>query len=227
MRATDGREIRVRNIIWDVDGTLFDTYPAIAGAFRAALRDLDADASLDRITALARESLATCAATLARSAGLDRNAFEDAFLRHYEAIPADAQPPFAGAREVCERICWLDGDNVIVTHRGARQTAALLAAAGLDAYISGCITASDGFPRKPDPAAFRAILERHDLDPAETLAIGDRTIDIEAGRAAGVLTACFAPPETTGGTARDPGAGIAADLLVTDLRELAAALVRW
>jgi phosphoglycolate phosphatase-like HAD superfamily hydrolase len=28
-----------RNIIWDVDGTLFDTYPAIARAFKAALMD--------------------------------------------------------------------------------------------------------------------------------------------------------------------------------------------
>jgi phosphoglycolate phosphatase-like HAD superfamily hydrolase len=36
-----------RNIIWDVDGTLFDTYPAIAKAFQVALNDLGKDASLD------------------------------------------------------------------------------------------------------------------------------------------------------------------------------------
>jgi phosphoglycolate phosphatase-like HAD superfamily hydrolase len=32
-----------RNIIWDVDGTLFDTYPAIARAFQTALNDLGSD----------------------------------------------------------------------------------------------------------------------------------------------------------------------------------------
>lgn len=225
MRTADGRELRVRNIIWDIDGTLFDTYPAIAGAFRAALRELGADASPERITGLARESLGTCATTLARSAGLDRSALENAFLRHYEAIPPDEQPPFDGAREVCERICWLDGDNVIVTHRGARGTTKLLEAAGLEPYITGCITASDGFPRKPDPAAFFAVMARHDLDPAETLAIGDRPIDVEAGRAAGVITAFFAPQRATGVEASEPGAS-GADVVVTDLRALAAALVR-
>ena len=222
MRAADGRELRVRNIIWDVDGTLFDTYPAIAGAFRTALRELGADASLERITALARESLGTCVTTLARSAGLDRDAFEDAFLRHYGAIPAEAQPPFDGARELCERICWLDGENVIVTHRGEIGTAKLLRAAGLEPYITGCITASDGFARKPDPAAFLAILARHDLEPAETLAIGDRAIDVEAGRAANVLTALFAPP----GVAPEARAALDADIVVSHLRQLVAALVR-
>lgn len=221
MRARDGRELRVRNMIWDVDGTLFDTYPAIAGAFRAALLELGADATPERITDLARESLGTCATVLARSAGLEREDLEDAFLRHYEAIPPDEQPPFDGAREVCERVCWLDGENVIVTHRGAHGTQKLLEAAGIAPYIAGCITASDGFPRKPDPAAFLAIMARHDLDPAVTLAIGDRPIDVEAGRAAGVLTALFAPH----GVAPEPRT-TEADLIVTDLRQLAAALVR-
>jgi phosphoglycolate phosphatase-like HAD superfamily hydrolase len=58
----------IRNIIWDVDGTLFDTYPAIAQAFKAALNDLGADASLDWIEGLARKSLGRCASTLAGSA---------------------------------------------------------------------------------------------------------------------------------------------------------------
>ena len=38
-----------RNIIWDVDGTLFDTYPAIAQAIKAALHELGKDASLNNI----------------------------------------------------------------------------------------------------------------------------------------------------------------------------------
>ena len=48
-----------RNIIWDVDGTLFDTYPAIAKAFRAALNDAGKDAALDWIEELAKISLSS------------------------------------------------------------------------------------------------------------------------------------------------------------------------
>ncbi len=36
----------IRNIIWDADGTLFDTYPAIASAFQAAMADLGAGCAI-------------------------------------------------------------------------------------------------------------------------------------------------------------------------------------
>jgi phosphoglycolate phosphatase-like HAD superfamily hydrolase len=90
MRTADGRSHTIRNVIWDVDGTLFDTYPAIAGAFRAALRDLGGDTPLERITALARESLGHCTRTLAAAHDLDAAALEDAFSRHYERTPPEA-----------------------------------------------------------------------------------------------------------------------------------------
>jgi phosphoglycolate phosphatase-like HAD superfamily hydrolase len=59
MRTPDGTVRTIRNVVWDVDGTLFDTYPAISRAFRAALREFGQDASLGRIVALARDSRPT------------------------------------------------------------------------------------------------------------------------------------------------------------------------
>ena len=47
----------IRNIIWDADGTLFDTYPAIASAFKAALADLGKEAAVDWIESLAKKSV--------------------------------------------------------------------------------------------------------------------------------------------------------------------------
>ncbi len=191
MRTADGRSHAIRNVIWDVDGTLFDTYPAIARAFRAALNDLAADAPLERIAALARESLGHCATALAEEHDLDRAALEDGFSRHYASTSPGEQPPFPGARQVCEFVRRAGGQNVIVTHRGPQGTAELLAASGLTPLFTGCITAADGFPKKPDPAAFEAIIERCGLDRDHTLAIGDREIDVSAGRAAGVVTCRF------------------------------------
>jgi phosphoglycolate phosphatase-like HAD superfamily hydrolase len=211
MRTRDGRSFSVRNIIWDVDGTLFDTYPAIAGAFKAALNDLGHDAALDRIAELARESLGHCATTLAAECQVDLARFETAFARQYEAAGPDAQPPFPGAERICGHVCRIGGQNLIVTHRGPNGTAELLSASGLAAFFSGSITHADGYPRKPDPAAFNAIIERHGLNRDETLAIGDRDIDIQAGQAAGVFTCLF------GST----GAADDADLAITDLRDLA------
>jgi HAD superfamily hydrolase (TIGR01509 family) len=211
MRTADGRSHTIRNVIWDVDGTLFDTYPAIARAFRAALNDLGQDAPLRRIADLARESMGTCASTLASDYRVDLTRLEAAAAEHYERTRPDEQPPFPGVREICDRVCQAGGQNVIVTHRGSKGTAELLSANGLSGYFSGSVTHADGYPRKPDPSAFNAIIERHGLRRDETLAIGDRAIDVAAGRAAGVLT-CFLGPA-------DPA--IDADLTISDFGELA------
>jgi phosphoglycolate phosphatase-like HAD superfamily hydrolase len=187
----------VRNIIWDVDGTLFDTYPAIARAFNAALHDLGQDAPLERISELACESLGHCAATLASDFGLDRDALEAAFDLHYGPMPPEDSPPFPGVADVCRHIASIGGQNLIVTHRGPRGTAELLAAGGLTDYFAACITAADGYPRKPDPAAFEAVIERSGLRRDETLAIGDRDIDVLAGKAAGLATCLFGRPASS------------------------------
>ena len=211
LRAADGRIDAIRNIIWDVDGTLFDTYPAIARAFRAALHESGRDAGLGRIMTLARDSLAHCAASLAEEYGLDQAGFEAVVARHYERTRPEDQPPFPGVKEVCEQICRADGQNVIVTHRGPRGTAELLAAGGLSELFSGWITRADPYPRKPDPAAFNAIINRHGLRRDATVAVGDRDIDILAGKAAGVVTCFFG----------EAPAGVDADITITDFGELA------
>ena len=76
-----------RNIIWDVDGTLFDTYPAIAKAFQVALNDLGKDASLDRIEDLAKISISYCVTTLANQCQLNEEDIAQAFGEHYDRTP--------------------------------------------------------------------------------------------------------------------------------------------
>lgn len=206
----------IRNIIWDVDGTLFDTYPAIARAFKAALNDLGADASLDWIEGLARKSLGYCASTLAGEYQLNAEAIGQAFGAHYDLAEPEEQPPFPGVIAICDYICASGGKNVIVTHRGRRGTVDLLAAHQMSGYFAGCLTRDDGYPKKPDPAAFEAILKAHVLERKQTIAVGDREIDVLAGQAAG-LTTCLFGPETE---------GVVADLKVSSLDELYRYLVR-
>lgn len=200
----------IRNIIWDVDGTLFDTYPAIARAFQIALSDLGKDASLDWIEGLARISLGSCVTALANHCQLDEEDIAHAFGERYDHTPPEEQPPFPGVITVCEHICTLGGRNVIVTHRGHEGTNELLAAHGMTRYFTGCLARDDGYPRKPDPAAFEAIVKTHNLQREETMVVGDRDIDILAGQAAGVFT-CFFGRED---------AGVVADLTIGSFDEL-------
>jgi phosphoglycolate phosphatase-like HAD superfamily hydrolase len=180
-----------RNIIWDVDGTLFDTYPAIARAFQAALHDFGKDAALDWVEELARISLSHCIAALAGHYHLEEDQLGEAFEQYYDQVTPQQQPPFPGVITICAYICGAGGKNVIVTHRGHAGTQELLAAHNMTHYFAGCLAREDGYPRKPYPAIFEAAIQIHDLSKAATLTVGDRGIDILAGKAAGLFTCLF------------------------------------
>jgi len=203
-----------RNAIWDVDGTLFDAYPAICRSFQLALADFGASAPLSEIESLALVEVSYCATVLAARFDLDPDTFMRAFGAHYLAVPPAEQPPFPGVREVCERIAAGGGTNAIVTHRNADSLAKLLAAHGMRSLFAEVITRDDGYPRKPEPAAFLAVLRHQGLDPAETLAVGDRKLDIQAGRAAGLTTCLY----------RGKQPSDAADIAISDYAELLAYL---
>jgi HAD superfamily hydrolase (TIGR01509 family) len=183
----------IRNIIWDVDGTLFDTYPAISKAFQCAVRDLGGDAPLDWIMETARISLGRCVEGLAIRCHVPEEAVGRKFDEYYEQIQPAAQPPFPGVIQICQSIRARGGKNVIVSHRERKGVGELLEAHHMGAYFSGWITRDDGYPKKPDPAAFEVVLQRYQLIKEETLAVGDRDIDILAGQAAGVLSCLFDP----------------------------------
>ncbi len=78
----------IRNIIWDADGTLFDTYPAIASAFQAAMADLGVNAPLDWIQSLAKKSVGMCETTLAEHYQLERRVDRPEFRRALRSHPA-------------------------------------------------------------------------------------------------------------------------------------------
>jgi HAD superfamily hydrolase (TIGR01509 family) len=181
----------IKNLIWDVDGTLFNTYPAFTLAFSKAMIELQAPAPLDKIDRLAKISLGHCARTLAADYSLPVETLEQSFDRHYSQIPAENQGPFPGVRAVCELIASRQGLNLIVTHRQLPSTERLLANHDLSGFFAEIVSAQDGYPIKPDPAMFQMLIEKYQMEPGETLAIGDREIDVQAGGAAGCLTALF------------------------------------
>lgn len=136
----------IRQVIWDVDGTLFDTYPAFARAFGLALDEIGETAPVDWIADLCRQSLNHCAVTLAHEFKVDARNILHGFHRHYAAIPPQEQPPFPGATEACAHVRAMGGDNFIVTHRGRQSLTRLLAAYQMKDYFADCVTADDDYP---------------------------------------------------------------------------------
>ena len=187
----------IHNILWQVDGTLFDTYPAVTYAFSKTLNEMGHSIAINVLDGLVRQSFEGCMAFLSQRFKLDPDLLAFKVIESYQAISPANQTPFPGAREVCETIHARGGLNVIVTHRMIQSTQRLLTAHAFSTLIDDIFSAEQGYLRKPDPSMLLAVLEKHNLNPGETLLIGDRDIDIQAGQAAGVRTCLFGQTERT------------------------------
>lgn len=181
----------IKNLLWDVDGTLFDTYPAITYAISKTLSEMGVSAALNVIDGLARQSIDHCLETLSHRFKLDLDLLRLRFAESYRAIPPANQPPFPCVCEVCELARAHGGRNVIVTHRAVASTRSLLEAHGMTSSFDAIFSVEQGYPRKPDPALLEAAIRQFNLKRTETLMVGDRDLDIQAGRAAGVRTCLF------------------------------------
>jgi HAD superfamily hydrolase (TIGR01509 family) len=187
--------MNIRNILWDVDGTLFDTYPAITYALSKALNGMKQSVALNVIDSLARESISHCIDTLSQRFKLDPELLRARFVKFYRTVDPSNQPPFPGVSEICQLIHERGGLNIAVTHRGVDSTKRLLDAHALSDCFDDIFSVEQGFPRKPDPAMVLAAIEKHSLNPDEILLIGDRGLDIQAGRAGGIRTGLFGKAE--------------------------------
>ena len=188
-----------KHIIWDVDGTLFDTYPAISAAILAALAEQGVSLDRDIVTHMAMTSLGTTLPDLAKRFKLD---YERLYVRYdffLTGTPLGSQRPFPFVKQLLRKVVDAGGVNLIATHRGRDSLIPMLKYHRLYSLFSDILTISDGFPRKPDPAMFNELITRHGLERAQILAIGDRDLDLEAGRRAGVKTALYgnAPHQIT------------------------------
>ena len=200
----------IKNLIWDVDGTLFDTYPAIVRAFLLALQAFGKSDSALHVEQAAKVGLTHCARHLARLHDVPEGAFGDQFGELYNAIPKSEQPPFEGVKAVCESVLTRGGSNSVATHRARESAAELLSTHGMRHMFMEIVGGDDGFPKKPSPQSLLAIIDRRALDRAETAAIGDRDVDIQAGKAAGIRTCLFHGDEGE----------VAADLVFSHYKEL-------
>ncbi|NMB90587.1 MAG: HAD family hydrolase, partial [Chloroflexi bacterium] len=181
----------IKNLIWDVDGTLFDTYPAIVRSFQQALEGLGHTAGAAEVKDLALVSIQHCARQLAGHYGVDAVALEERFDDIYSAIPKAEQRPYPGVGQVLAEVLARGGVNAIVTHRRRASTEELLGVHELRDLFSDIAAGDEGYPKKPAPDAFHVILARCQMDPAHTATVGDRENDIRAGQAAGLVTCWF------------------------------------
>jgi phosphoglycolate phosphatase-like HAD superfamily hydrolase len=97
--------------------------------------------------------------------------------------PSNGFKPFPSV----EKVLAAADKNVIMTHNNREDLVRTLRQFGLDGYFAEMVTSDNGFPKKPDPAAYLYLDEHQGFD----LAIGDRTLDIIPAKKLGKKTCLF------------------------------------
>ncbi len=170
------------HLIWDFDGTLYDTYPRMTGDLVAALAQFGISADSDEVYHLIKQTLFFGATALATRHGIDDQELLAAFRKQHRE--AKRLPPMPGLQACLMDTAALGCRHYLFTHRD-RSAVKLLQGDGLDAYFSDYVTREDHFADKPSPEAILYLMEKHGFCAQDAYMIGDRDIDILSGQAAG------------------------------------------
>ena len=186
IRAANGQIPAFPVYLFDIDGTLLDSATDICGAIQQVLDNngagpqdfeyLKSFVGLDMIDLFQEIFPGHTARQLAEM-------FEQ-YRSFYRARGHQSTKVFPGARE---GLAALGGRKSTATSKGSPGTRAILQQFGLLQYFDH-VQGTDGFPSKPAPDVVLTALHALGARPEECLFVGDSTVDLEAGKWAGVKT---------------------------------------
>lgn len=187
--------LTVRAVLFDLDGTLIDSAPDLAGAgndMRAArgLPVLPLEHFRPMVGAGARGMLGR--ALQVQPGDPDFEALRDEFLQRYEARMTQETQVFDEMRPVLDALQRARRPWGIVTNKAMRFSEPLVRALGLLGQAATLVCGDTTPHAKPHPAPLLEAARRLGLDAAECVYVGDDLRDVQAGRAAGMLTVAAA-----------------------------------
>ena len=187
--------VQVDLVLFDLDGTLIDSAPDLAGAandLRAAhgLPPLPPEQLRPMVGAGARGMLQLALSRTPQDP--DYDALRTAFLRLYEARMLRLTRVFDAMTPVLDR---LDAAGVrwgIVTNKALRFAEPIAQALGMHTRAAALIGGDSTPYSKPHPEPLLEAARRAGAQPPRCAYVGDDLRDVQAGRAAGMFTAAAA-----------------------------------
>ena len=171
------------DLIYDFDGTVADSYPAFTEALLVMLEQYGIQDTYENALSLLKVSVKTALENY--DLGLDSKTARTVFREIRNPIMMERARPMEGAERLLRFVKENGGRNYIYTH-SPNYIWSLLENWGLIDYFEGGVTADDDFPTKPAPDALNFICDKYGIDRERCLMIGDRDIDIDAGKNAGL-----------------------------------------
>jgi len=180
----------IEAIVFDLDGTLADTMPMIIECYKEVFKQYLGRA-YSKAEIIAILSVAgRPERTIIRERVPEEKVEEavDLFRRLYvQRLRAEASL-YPGVMRLLSRLSSSGRQVALVTGKSRWSTEFTLEELGVRSYFRALITGDDVEEPKPSPQGVLRAVQALKSDASKTLYVGDAPIDIEAGRAAGVLT---------------------------------------
>lgn len=182
------RQLSERAVVFDLDGTLVDSAPAIADALQAMRRQrgIQRPLELQKVRRwVSGGALALVQAALEEAAGSpDEDVAE--FRRIYADIVTSPQSVYAGVLETLEALVASGIRLGICTNKPQRLSEHVLRDVTMERFF-GVVLGGDAVPRpKPHADHLLATLRLLRTDPSEAVYVGDSSIDLHTAAAANV-----------------------------------------
>jgi phosphoglycolate phosphatase len=207
-------------VLFDLDGTLVDSFADIAAAVRAACAAVGLEAHADVLAMASRGNPLEDffrAASGEPSTGPRFRAFVDGYRAHYLPGCTRTTRPYPGIPALLAELrATADPPRLGVATTKRTETARrVLDGTELMRFfdaVSGC----DGIPVKPDPAVLRKVAAEAGVSVERAVMVGDTDKDMEAARRAG----CAAIGVSWGGFAHAELAACTPEAVVDSVAEL-------
>ena len=176
--------------IWDLDGTLLDSYEAILSGIEETFDQFSIPYDKEKVREfILKYSVQDLLVQVAEERKLDMEVLNQ--VRAQSLSEKNAQVVLMPS--VCEVLAWADDTGIqqfVYTHKGDNAFA-ILRDLGLESYFTEILTSQSGFARKPSSEAATYLLDKYQLDSDKTYYIGDRTLDVEFAQNSGIQSINF------------------------------------
>ncbi len=180
----------IKNIIFDVDGTLIDSKRDIAGAQLWVLRQLGVDeySTEDLYPHIGKTLQETFSLLLPRELHPRIPEAAVMYRDYYRPRALNTTTLFPGVKETIEILHHKKITLATATTKSSETTKKVLHHFGIAHYFSQIQGTDETMPYKPDPFIINRIAADQRWEKSETLMVGDTDKDILCGKNAGVTT---------------------------------------
>jgi len=178
--------------IWDLDGTLIDSYEVILSSLCQTLSERKIPFQKDEIlNFILTYSVHKFLLNVSEQFSIPFDNIKNRYSEISEARKHEIKP-IRHAEVLLRELYSLGIPNFVFTHKG-ESAYFILENLHLKSFFKEIIISKNVFERKPNPSAIDYLVEKYSLDKNVTFYVGDRTIDVECANNASVKSILYQP----------------------------------